>query len=262
MPDHVHSAVTARSRTLLSDFTGEWTRNFSREHNRVCHLTGPLFEHPFGSAPKYGSKKARTLLIYIGNNPVERQLTSQAEGYRWTFIAYAFSDHPYSEKLVVRESRWCLQKAVKEISACRKAEKPLKYEQLDRLFKPLTQKETLQLEDYIISQYNAIDYPEVLRYFDNSYENLLMSLHSVTGSEYDLNESFLGKTDKPYSQMSKILMEELHFQDIHEFLPFDIDRKWELFGLLRKQTDAMGEQIAKYLHLQLGKADGPSNGND
>lgn len=116
MPDHVHLSVTASSQEQLSRFMGEYSRRFSRARNQAFGISGELFEHPFGSAAKPGAKKARTNLIYVGNNPVERQLTSLAEQYRWTFLAYASSDHPFSEKLVLRRASRAMQGAVHEVS--------------------------------------------------------------------------------------------------------------------------------------------------
>lgn len=124
---------------------------------------------------------------------------------------------------------------------------------LQRMFSKLTWEECQQLTDFIISTYNVIDYSGTLELFDGSYEAFLSAAHANTGSEYDINEPFLGKTDKPFATMSRILLEEAHLDDIHDFLSWTPAQKYELFLLLRKHTDAMGEQIAKYLHLKLKK---------
>ena len=255
MPDHVHLSVVARKQGDLSTFMSVYSHNFVLEYNNECRMKGSLFRHPFGSAPKYGAKKARTNLIYVGNNSVERQLADKAEEYRWSLVAYAASDHPFSEPIVPRKASRPLLRAIKEIQACRKEDKHLNYSQLRRLFSPLKPAEKQQLTDCIISQYNAIDYSAALQYFDGSYEQYLTALHSTTGSEYDLNEVFLGKTDKPYAQMTRILMEEEGFTDIHEILTLSKREKYDLFLLLRKHTSVMGAQIAKYLHLPLVQAD-------
>ena len=250
MPDHVHLTVVARSRKDLSGFMADYSRYFSAVHNKVCHQKGQLFQHPFGSAPKIGAKAARTNLIYVGNNPVERQLADKAEDYRWTFLAYYKSDHPFSEKLAIRESRWPLQKAVKEVKTQFKKGEPLAYAQLQRLFQPLNRKEALQLTDFIVSMYNVIDYASAILFFDG-YEDMLTAMHSSTGSEYDLNEPFVGKSDAHYAKMATVIMKEYNLADIHDFLAFSPGQKYELFKLLRAQTDAPAGQIAKFLHLTL-----------
>ena len=97
MPDHIHASVVVDRRRDLSAFVHDYTTCFARENNRTCHRTGPLFQSPFGSVPKPGEKKTRSNLIYVDNNPVERLLSERAEDYQWNYIAYAVSDHPFSE---------------------------------------------------------------------------------------------------------------------------------------------------------------------
>ena len=71
-----------------------------------------------------------------------------------------------------------------------------------------------------------------------------------TGSEHDLTEACVGKSDKPYAQMTSITLSQTDIKDIHQILTMDKDAKWELFLLLRKKTDVMGEQIMKFLHMK------------
>lgn len=269
MPDHVHDAISSRTRNQRKDFKWEFNTRFSQQYNKRCGIKGPLLESPYGRAVKNGAKKARTNIIYIANNPVERQLVSKAEEYRWNFLAYAESDHPFSEKLVLRRARLPLQWAVKEVKSQYEKGNPLNYATLQRMFSKLNKKESQQLTDFIVSTYNVIDYSGVLELFDGSYGALLTAAHSTTGSEYDINESFLGKTDKPFATMSRILLEEAHLEDIHDFLSWTPSRRYELFLLLRRHMDVMGEQIAKFLHLKIKKEVDrttplfwPSNGND
>lgn len=258
MPDHVHLTVVAVSRNELSDFMREYSSQFSQEHNRVCHRKGQLFARPYGSAPKYGAKHARTHLIYVGNNPVERQLASRAEDYRWTFLAYAVSDHPFSPKLVIRKARWPMKQAVSEVRNQYQAGKPLSYAQLQRLFKPLTPEERQQLTDFIIATYNVLDYQTAISFF-HSYEDMLNAMHSSTGSEYDLNEVFIGKSDAHYAKMVATVMREVHPDDIHDILAYPPEKKREVWDIIRKYSYAMSEQIAKFLHLpyKFGPVDFP-----
>lgn len=258
MPDHVHDSILADRKHDFEQFKQYTGAGFVRKRNKRFGLSGPVFECSFGSVPKMGDKKARSNLIYVGNNPVERQLVPFAEQYRWNYLAYAGSDHPFSERLVIRRARWPLQKAVKEVRAQFKAGKPMDYAQLERLFRPLDRKEGLQLTDFIISTYNVIDYQAALRFF-GSYEQMLVALHATTGSEHDLNEIFIGKSDAHYNRMTSILLREGKVKEIHEILSLSVDEKYELFLLLRRETYATAEQIAAFLHMPLKKA---SNGND
>ena len=253
MPDHVHMSVVTSQKKTLSAFMAGYAHDFALERNVACRRKGDFFQHPFGSAPKVGAKKARTNIIYIANNPVERQLVEKAEEYRWTFLAYAVSDHPFSDKLVRDKASQSLRRGLDEVDGLRKADRPINYARLKRFFRKLDRRESLQLTDYIISKYNAIDYAAALSYFDNSYISMLTAVHSTTGSEYDLNEPFVGKSDAYYNQMTGIIMRECGVKDIHSVLSYDKDRKYELFLLLRRLTRAPSEQIGKYLHLPIRK---------
>ena len=126
----------------------------------------------------------------------------------------------------------------------------MNYTLLRNLNKGLTREETEQLTDYIISTYNVIDYPAAIRFFD-TYPDMLRAISSNIGSEHDLNEIFLGKDDRPYAQMTRVLMTVCGYQDIHEFLPLSVERKQELFAILRKHTGAKSRQIGRYLHLPI-----------
>ncbi|MBR6456991.1 MAG: transposase [Bacteroidales bacterium] len=127
MPDHVHLGVIADRAGELSGFMQEVSKTFAHNHNEVCHHSGSLFQRPFGSAPKYGDKAVRTILIYIANNGPERKLVQNAEDYRWSFVAYAASDHPFSEKLVVRRASCKMRRALTEVKATHAKGRPMDY---------------------------------------------------------------------------------------------------------------------------------------
>ena len=253
MPDHVHDSVIADRKMDLYRFKQESLSWFALRWNARAGVKGAVFECSFGSAPKIGDKSVRSNLIYVGNNPVERKLVLKAEDYRWNYLAYAKSDHPFSEKLVLREASWPLRKALKEVKAQANAAKPMNHALIDRLLAPLDQKEREQLVDFIVRTYNVIDYAEASKYFD-TYEDMLIAMHAATGSEYDLNEVFIGKSDVPYNRMTGILLREGMVKDIHDILSLSVDEKFELFLYLRRKTDTPPEQIAAFLHMPLKSA--------
>ena len=113
--------------------------------------------------------------------------------------------------------------------------------------------EGLQLTDFIITTYNCIDYEAAIRFFDTG-EDMITSMHATTGSEYDINEVFVGKSDAPYRQMTSFLLKNHLVEDIHDILPMTTDEKYDLFLRLRPQTEALDEQIARFLHMPLEKA--------
>ena len=99
-----------------------------------------------------------------------------------------------------------------------------------------------------------MEYKTAIRFFD-SYEDLLIALHSNTGSEHDINEVFVGKSDACYAKMISIVMNHLYLNDIHDMLKLSMDEKFELFQLLSMKTDALPEQIAAFLHIPVRKAE-------
>ena len=258
MPDHIHGSVIADRKADLSAFERDVTAVFAREHNEVCHRKGPFFKTPFGSVPKYGDKKARTNLIYVDNNPVERRICERAELYRWNYLAYAASDHPFSEPFRMREASRVMLRAVRLVKDRHELGLHIPYGMLRRMFKPLGNKERKQLVDIIVTTYSVIDYLASIRFFD-SLDDMLTAIHSTTGSEYDLNEVFVGKDDSWYKRMVEIVMAHCDLSDIHEMLGYSSERKYGLFKLLRRETQATSEQIAKFLRIKLVKpGDGAS----
>ena len=145
-----------------------------------------------------------------------------------------------------------MKKALSEIKSTHQKGCPLSYAQLKRLFSRLDRKEKEQLTDFIITLYNVIDYKSAIRYF-GSYEEMLVALHSNTGSEYDINEVFVGKSDAHYARMVSICMKELKLKDIHDVLALDIGAKMDIMQMLMARTDALPEQIAAFLRIPFEK---------
>jgi len=252
MPDHIHLSVIAHNAKELSGFMCDLSKNFAYRHNITCHHKGSLFERPFGSAPKYGDKAVRTNLIYVGNNGPERHLAKKAENYRWSFLSYAENSYPFSEKLVLSKATKKMRRAIDEINATFKRGAPMNYVQMKRLSADLNKKEKEQMCDYIINIYNTIDYQEAARYF-NGYKNMLTAMHSSTGSEYDINEVFIGKSDEYYAKMASVCIKELKLSDIHDVLALDLDSKMEVFKMLLSKTGAPSRQIESFLRVSLKK---------
>lgn len=247
MPDHLHDSLLVRDKRQLAAFKRDQNAWFAKQQNEYCRVEGALFQHPFGSAMKTDEKKIRTNLIYVGNNPVERHLSEKAEDYRWNYVAYANSDHPFSKKLVYSKCSPALKAAIKEVHAQHGMDSPLNYHMIDRLFKPLNEDETEQLIDQIIVIYNVMDYKGALEFFGGDYKRFLIALHSTTGSEHDLKEKRTGRSDLYYNQMTALLLKEYGFKDIHEL--FMMDKK-KLYAFLRGKTAATDKQIQKYLRMR------------
>ena len=253
MPDHIHHSTIADSRRDLYSFVRDYTSRFAKAQNVYCHRSGHLFNTPFKSVPKMGDKKARTNLIYVGNNPPERRLVINAEDYQWGFLAYAKSNHPFSEKLVLSRASKSLRRIIKEVDCYRASIQPLRYDILKKWFESINRSEALQLVDYIVTKYSVIDHDAAIRFF-GSYEKMIVAMHSSTGSEYDLNEITVGKDDTYYQQITSLIKKRYGFADIHDVLRLSQDEKYELFEWLGAKTMALPEQIAKFLRMPFRRA--------
>lgn len=249
MIDHIHSLFTARSRKMLSQFISHVTLLFVKEYNSAHGRSGPLFEGRFGSAPKRGLKLLRTAIAYLYNNPVEKLLCRRAQEYKWNFLAYARSSHPYSSKLVIRNVPYKLQRIIKEIDYEAKSGRHLSYARLRRLFSGLDSDARNQVIDYIIVRYSVIRY-DLLESCYGSHENLITAINSNAGSEYDINESMYVKSDKEYRELYRYVCEK-GFERAGDVITLSNDEKYGLFGQLTRHTSASMVQISKFLHLSV-----------
>jgi hypothetical protein len=221
---------------------------FVKEFNKARRRTGALFSEYFGSAPKLGMKLLRTAIAYLFNNPVERSLCRYAQQYRWNFLAYAESDHPFSEPIVLRNASRRLRGAIKEVDGTVARNRHLTYVQLKRLLKGLERKERNQLIDYIIVRYNVIRYDILTSKCYEGYENMLIAINSNTGSEYEIQEQKWSRSDAEYRE----LYQHVHscgYDDAGDIISLDTDTKLTLMMDMMRKTKASRLQISKYLHL-------------
>ena len=188
-------------------------------------------------------------MLYLDNNPVERKLVARAEQYRWNYMAYAQCENPFSETIRLRYASPQLRRALKLVRGLHDSGQYITYRVMTKLFDSLPSiQEKDQLADYIVNTYSVIDHSFSMGLF-GSLENEILAAASNTGSEYDIQESFLGKDDRWYARFSSIIMNHGIVKDIHDILRMGNDKKEKLFQLLRRETSAPTVQIAAYLHL-------------
>ena len=248
MPDHLHLTAMPICKKQLADFIRDATACFVREYNRAVGRTGPLFDSRFGSAPKIKEKKVRENLVYVYNNAGERELCSYAEEYRWNFLAYALSAHPFSEPFVYGKASWRMKKAVREAKSRAASGDFLRYNFLERIYAGLDQRETAQLTDILVTLYLFIDYQTSIAFY-GSFDKMLAAIHSNTGTEHDIREVFDAGTDRVYAKMSMVIDKLGRYRNIREVTVAYPDEKVRLFRLLQEKTGATGRQIAKFLHM-------------
>ena len=162
-------------------------------------------------------KKQREAAAYLYNNPVEKQLSINAVSYRWNFLAYAKSDHPFSEKLVIRKASDKLRKCIQEVKFMFNHDAFLNYTILRNCFIRLSWDEGNQLIDFIINTYNVVDYNDTIRLY-GSYEKMLIAFDSNTGNDHDLKEEYSDQSYKGYVSSIRSLSKDYRFINPKEVL--------------------------------------------
>lgn len=251
MFDHIHLLVEARNKACLDRFVSHYTSWFVRQYNEWYGLKGSLFNRAYGLASKVSDKDIRSAIAYLYNNPVERLLCLRAEQSRWNFLAFGERPYPFSSPIRLDKARAPMRRAVEEVKISRKDERPLNYAQLKRITRHLTPAEQQQLTDFAISTYNCIDYQDLIYRFDD-YGSLLTALSTTTGSEHGLKETFVGRSDKIYQQMTTFLLESHCISNPDDLLRMPLEKRRELFEPLWIWSGVSRRQVEKYLHLPEG----------
>ena len=234
----------------LSKFMDRVTAWYVMDYNFSIGRKGKLLKKNFGSAPKWNDKSVRTSINYVGNNPVEKYLCANAEDYRWNFLAYAKSDHPFSDPIVLKTASRQLRRVLKEVDGTAARNKHLTYAQLQRLFAALDNKERNQLIDYIIVRYNVIRYDVLTASCYDGYDNMLLAINSNAGSEYEIHELKFGTSDAEYKELYKYV-HKAGYKDAGMVVSLPIDTKLTLMLDMLNKTTVPKMQICKFLHLRV-----------
>ena len=249
MFDHLHSIGIFQNREQMADFERNHLSYFALAYNQDAGRKGSLFEKAYGNAPKWTPKKIKSAIIYVGNNQVEKQLCEKAEEHRWNLIAYLKSDHPYSPPIERKKASAQLRRCLKTVDSFVGQNTVIPYRVLRRLFGGLTALESEQLTDYIVSHYNPIDKKAVLSFFDGSYEQYLLALHSTTGNDFDIKEDLKIPSDIPYVQLITICKHSIFKDNLKTIQGAPQERKKEIADYLLTHTDASPYEIGKFLDM-------------
>ena len=125
----------------------------------------------------------------------------------------------------------------------------MNYAQLRRITRSLLTDEQAQLTDFIVACFNCVDYSDLFYRF-GSYDGLVTAINTTTGSEYAIQEDFVGRSDRIYGQMSRFLLESHRIEAIDDLLRLSEDQRHELLEPLSIRTGASRRQLEKYLHLR------------
>ena len=250
MIDHVHMLISSESLSEVSAFVRHYSSLFVMEYNSDIGRHGQLFYKSFGSAPKKGSKKIRSTIVYIGNNPVEKKLCSSAPEYRWNFLAYIDERHPFSESKPISRCGFRLKKALKEVKRLSMSKSYLTYGFLRRVFGGLDQKDREYLTDFIIAEYYPFDSDALLSFYE-SKEDMFHAMRSTAGSDYDIREKYFAGSDTVYRDMIAFVRSKADVSPARRTIVLSAEEKIELVGRMQLGIDASTSQFAKFMHLKL-----------
>lgn len=204
---HLHQSVIAASLENIRAYLHDTGTSFTRLYNNRYKRKGKLFERLPGRAQKFGAKDKRSNLIYVYNNHVEKGLCRQASEERWSFLAYAASDHPFSKPIMLSKASSSIRKALHLIDRRIAKQKGLEYTDLDKVTASLTEEEIEQFIDYVISRYALIDFGYATAFF-GTLDNMILAINSTTGGEYEINEDYTRYKDTAYIELCKMLTDK------------------------------------------------------
>ena len=242
---HIHQSAQAHSLGELRDYLHDVDTAFSRRYNNRYHREGRLFDKPAGMAQKSSLKSKKSNLIYVYNNHVEKRLCTSAARERWSLVAYAFSDHPFSEKIDTGKVSSTLKKAMRLVDRRLKKLKPLGYDDLDKIFPQLDGKEGEQFIDYVISRYRWVDFDAAAGHFRNP-DAMMTAIDSTAGGEYDIREEYTNQPDTPYRDLVALVAGRGLLGEIYTMSDGQPNN---IIRLARRTTSASPHQIESFFHL-------------
>lgn len=248
MFDHIHILLECESPAVMAAFIRDYTSTFVHEYNTSLGRKGQLFHKSFGSAPKQGSKKMRSVIVYIGNNPVEKDLCRYAEEYRWNFLKYMMNPVASKSEVPAQRCSRRLYRCMRRVKATAKVGAYMNYTQIYDLFSGLSGDERESLIDFIIKEYFPFDENIILALYDD-WRQVIDAMHSSAGSEYDLKEKWYSKSDAVYQEMCAYIKEKLHIWPVRKVVQLPCAQKAFIFDELKKHTSASDYELNKFLHL-------------
>lgn len=251
---HTHQSIVAPSleayRCYLHDLESTFVRRYNVYHSR----TGSLYARNPGHSQKMSSKEKRTNIIYVYNNHVEKQICTKAVQHRWSFLAYALSDCPFSQAINPDNCSAALSMAIRLVDRRIARSRSLKYKDLDSILPELSPQEREQFTDYVIARYALIDFGKAASLFGN-LESLLVAVDSSTGSEYDIREDFYSKSDVAYEELLALLKKlnskvpDLDRPLIHSVYVIDVGLKERIARAATRSTSATNYQLRAFFHV-------------
>lgn len=246
MYTHLHQSAEAESLVELRGYLHDVGTSFSKQYNARYGRVGRLFARRPGRSQKVSLKEKRSNLIYVYNNHVEKGLCRRAVEERWSLLAYAFSDHPFSPPIQQRSMSRALARATKLVVRRVAAGKPLDYGDLDAISSRLDAVEWQQFIDFVIVKYALVDYGRAESYF-GTMENLLVAVDSTTGGEYDIAEDYSRDADTGYRNLARAAQDGGYLSHIFSMSE---ERRNEVVRDVVHLSLASPHQVRKFFHLE------------
>lgn len=249
MRDHVHQLVIPPSVSAMTKFEMGTNRLYAREFNLDISRQGQIFEHSYDFAVKRDGKRARSSIIYLYDNPVEKQLCKKAVEAKWNFLAYGFSSHPFSEPCKIEETSRKLRRSMEEVESSHEQGRYLNQRQIRRLFENLDPDQKNILTDFIVETYSIIDYERLFSYWKSSQE-MLVAMDSTTGAEYGINEGTdRFSDDRIYYKIGAFVAKTWKLTQLKDVLKMSEVERFRMVGPIQRATGAETYHIYKFLHL-------------
>lgn len=258
MYDHFHLIVESESAKNISAFLQYCTSLHAREINHDTENSGKFWQKSYGMSTKSSEKKKRTALAYVCNNGVEKHLSEATEGYRWNFLMYYPSANPFSEGVGTHTFSPLLKKMLASVRTSYKLGLPVSRGILLYAKKRLDPEEWALFSDYIIAEYNVIDYETAISYYGD-YQTMLVAMNANTGSEYDIREEQNPYSDTGYDSIFRFLCESGLLTNTSISRTFRLDPR-SILRLTEDERQIIGSTLIslhvapeyltrKYLHL-------------
>lgn len=242
MYTHTHESLRVGNRHTMEKYVRDSGSQFARAYNYRWKRHGALFHRKFKWDSKTTLQQQKTNFCYIANNHREKGLVGSARQSRWDFVPYAFSRHPFSPKLILKESD-PLTHAVALVKNAAADLRPLRYSFLLQTFPKLSDRQREQLTDYIISEYALVDFGVAEECF-GSLEKMSLAFDSNSGSEYKIREEYNGILETSIEEMCSIVKKQGLLGEVYNLTK---TQKANLFERFRR--DMPEKMIRKFLHL-------------
>ena len=250
MYNHFHLEASFDKVDDMSLFVNEICSIFARNYNFRYNRSGQLFKKSYNSSAKWSEGDIENNYVYVNNNPMPKGAVKEVSQYRWNFLAYMASDHPFSEPLDKMKMSPEMKRAIKLTDRIYGGEEYISYGTLGKIFCKLTETERQQATDYIVVKYNVIDYAVALKKW-GSYERIKEMLSIVKGSEYDISEDVSREDYTHYDLMKGVIRKAGFNLDHRRFDSNDLDpiRLSKYKQLLLKSGCGSEMEVDKFLHL-------------